>query len=455
MVTPNVRLTRLIGCGAMGDVWEAEHLGLKTRVAVKFVSERVGPGDTEAMERFAREAALPAQISSAHVVQKFDHGVMDDGTPYIVMEYLEGEGLGELLTRETRLPLAKVAKIIWQTAKALSSAHKLGIVHRDIKPDNIFLSTRDDELHVKLFDFGVAKHTQLQPVSLRMPGATRAEMGLTNDGVMIGTPEYMSPEQVMSSRAVDHYADLWALAVVTYVALTGKLPFEGDDVGELCVRLLEGEYTPPSTVLPSLPPQLDDWFKKAFAKNRPDRFQSAREMAQAFVLVPGSATVAGEESAGFDTLPLAVPGAQRVSFTSGFPSQPDIGLAARGPRAATFSGASADADVTLVDPRRRTSIIAAAVVVGLLCVIVIAVMATGSSSEEPSPAQAPTADKTAEPPPSKVSAPVEREPASDNMSPDASATPHASGTLPLVPRRPVGKPWIEPPSPAKAKDPGF
>src|SRR5262245_2703434 len=110
MVTPNVRLTRLIGCGAMGDVWLADHLGLKVRVAVKFVSERVGPGDTEAMERFAREAALPSQIKSSHVVQKFDHGVMEDGTPYIVMEYLEGEGLGDLLARERRLPLPKAAK---------------------------------------------------------------------------------------------------------------------------------------------------------------------------------------------------------------------------------------------------------------------------------------------------------------------------------------------------------
>jgi serine/threonine-protein kinase len=438
----------------MGDVWLADHLGLKTRVAVKFVSERVGPGDTEAMERFAREASLAAQIKSSHVVQKFDHGVMEDGTPYIVMEYLEGEGLGELLAREKKLPLSKVGTILWQTGKALNSAHKLGIVHRDIKPDNIFLSTRDDELHVKVFDFGVAKATSLPPVSARAPAAPSASLGLTNDGVMIGTPEYMSPEQVMSSRAVDHFADLWALAVVAYVSLTGKLPFVGDDVGELCVRLLEGEYAAPSSIEPSLPPLLDDWFKRAFAKNRAERYQSAREMAQAFMSVPGASDddlLAG----GYEVLPVSSPG---IPFAGqAFPSQPEIHFGGRGLRAATFGGAAADADLELMRPRRRASLIAAVMTV---CVLVIggiaAILMSAGTSEEPQPAQA--APTIAEPP-AKHEAAHDVEEAEVRAEGSSAAAGSASGASPGAPLpRPLGKPWPVPPQPPpapRAKDPGF
>ena len=270
----------------MGAVWVAEHTTLNTKVAVKFISDRLDPDDEEVYGRFEREASTAAQIKSSHVVQTFDQGVMRDGTPYIVMEFLEGEELSERLMREGQLPLHEVVRIIAQTAKALQSAHKIGVIHRDIKPDNIFLSTRDDELHVKVFDFGIAKirHPQLhdvEEVDITAQLSEAAQMGLTNDGVMLGTPEYMSPEAVLSASNVDHHADLWGLAVVAYVAIGGDLPFHGKDVGELCVHLLECNFTPVSELRPDVPPELDDFFAKALAKNVEDRYQNARDLAHA------------------------------------------------------------------------------------------------------------------------------------------------------------------------------
>ncbi|MEM9694556.1 MAG: serine/threonine-protein kinase, partial [Myxococcota bacterium] len=286
-VTPNVRLERPIAQGAMGSVWLAEHLTLNTSVAVKFISDRLDPDAPEVLERFIREASVAAQIKSSHVVQTFDQGVMRDGTPYIVMEYLEGEELRERLDREGPMDLETLARIVSQTAKALGMAHKAGIIHRDIKPANVFLSQRDDELHVKVFDFGIAKRRSQGmggdgDEARRQARMTDPRLGLTNDGVMIGTPEYMSPEQVMSASRVDHRADLWGLAVVAYVAMTGKLPFAGDDVGTLCVSMLERNYPAPSTLRPEVGPEVDRWFARAFAMSIEDRFQTARQLSTEF-----------------------------------------------------------------------------------------------------------------------------------------------------------------------------
>lgn len=300
-VTPNVRLEQPIAQGAMGSVWLAEHLTLNTKVAVKFISDRLDPDDPEVLERFIREASTAAQIKSSHVVQTFDQGVMRDGTPYIVMEYLEGEELRERLDRDGQLPLDTLQKVVTQTAKALGMAHKAGIIHRDIKPENIFLSTHDDELHVKVFDFGIAKRRNHamgvdDAEARRRARMTDPRLGLTNDGVMVGTPEYMSPEQVMSASQVDHRADLWGLAVVTYVCLTGQLPFQGEDVGDLCVNMLERAYVPPSQNRPDVGPAVDAWFERAFSQTIDGRFQNARELATAFTaaVAPNLGTIPPE-----------------------------------------------------------------------------------------------------------------------------------------------------------------
>ncbi|WP_437963400.1 serine/threonine-protein kinase [Sorangium sp. So ce260] len=270
-VTGTLRLARELGKGAMGSVWVADHLALGTQVAVKFMSPAYAD-QSGFVERFRREAMAAAQIKSPHVAQVFDHGVTHEGVPYIVMELLEGEDLKSRIQRLGALPPVEVTGIVAQTAKALGRAHQLGIVHRDIKPDNIFLLDVEGELFVKVVDFGVAKRVQ---------GAPQGDLGMTSTGSVLGTPLYMSPEQLLSAKHVDFRADLWGLAVVAYHALTGQVPFRGETLGALSVVLHTGIFTPPSALRPELSPAIDAWMKRALALDPAARFGSARQMAEA------------------------------------------------------------------------------------------------------------------------------------------------------------------------------
>ena len=274
LVTPALRLRRLLGKGGMGSVWLADQLALQTQVAVKFLSPEM-TASPDAIERFKREATAAAQIRSPHVVQTLDHGLTSEGVPYIVLELLEGEELGARMEREPRLPVPLVALIVSQTCKALSKAHSLSIVHRDIKPDNIYLVDVDGEPFVKVLDFGIAKKTD------------EASLKMTSTNAIIGTPYYMSPEQAFSSKSVDARADLWALAVVAYFALVGDVPFNGETVGAICLAIDRAKYRPVTELRPELPASLDDWFARAFARNIEKRFGSAREMADAFAVAVG------------------------------------------------------------------------------------------------------------------------------------------------------------------------
>ncbi len=272
LVGNNIRLVRPLKRGGMGSVWVAEHQTLRMQVAVKFMAERLAE-DREYVERFAREAMASAQIKSPHVVQVFDSGVAD-GTPYIVMELLEGEDLRTRLARTGPIAVRDAAHVVVQLARALSKAHAAGIVHRDIKPDNIFLVEHDGEPFIKVLDFGVAKHA-----------AQDAEFGMTETGAMVGTPHYMSPEQILSARRVDHRADLWSVGVVMYRALTGAVPFQGETLGAVCIAIERATFVPVSQRRPDVSPAVDSWFSRALAREPIQRFQSAKEMAESFVAV--------------------------------------------------------------------------------------------------------------------------------------------------------------------------
>ena len=216
----------------MGSVWAAEHLALDTLVAVKFMTrDHVLQPDLAA--RFRREAQAAAQLRSPHVTQVLDYGVTPDGEPYIVMELLEGETLRQRLRRVGNLPLGEVVHLIEQMAKGLSRAHQLGLVHRDIKPDNLFLIDVEGDPFVKVLDFGIAKHTALDVTTK------------TSTGAMLGTPFYMSPEQFDGAKDIDHRADLWALGIVTYQMLTGRLPFTGNTIVALARSAQAGNFAPP------------------------------------------------------------------------------------------------------------------------------------------------------------------------------------------------------------------
>ncbi len=282
MVTHHVRLTEKLGEGGMGSVWRAEHLGLDTEVAVKFIAAELGSKPSFAT-RFRREASSAAKVKSPHVVQMLDYGVMKVGTPYIIMELLEGQTLAERLKRKKRLPLNQAGLLLSQVAEALSIAHELGIVHRDIKPQNLFLIESGYELFIKVLDFGVAKQL----------AATEADGTTTTTGAVIGTPQYMSPEQIVSAKNTDSRADMWALAVVAYRAVTGKVPFAGDTVTGMYLAMAESRFERPSAIDERLPPELDEWFERAFQFDPEKRFKTVRQMAARFNQATDAASARG------------------------------------------------------------------------------------------------------------------------------------------------------------------
>src|SRR5687768_1293082 len=213
------RLTRVLGRGGMGAVWEGTHATLGTRVAVKFIDPEYADSP-DARNRFENEARAAASLRSKHVVEMYDHGLSEDGSPFIVMEYLEGEPLDRRLDREGRLSPAETARILLQACRAVARAHRAGIVHRDLKPENLFLVWDDEEQSdfVKVLDFGIAKFTDR---SVNVSSATRT-------GSVLGTPFYMSPEQARGLRSVDHRTDVWSLGVIAYRCIVGSLPFDGE-----------------------------------------------------------------------------------------------------------------------------------------------------------------------------------------------------------------------------------
>jgi serine/threonine-protein kinase len=225
----------------MGSVWAARHLQLDTLIAIKFIDAVADIGD--ARVRFEREARAAAQLRSPHVVQILDHGIDEEERPYIAMELLEGEDLGERLRRTPRLTLQATATIITQASKALRRAHEGGVIHRDLKPGNIFLARFDDDEVIKLLDFGVAK--------LRYSDDLAPGVQMTQTGVIFGSPSYMSPEQARGNRVIDHRTDLWSLAVILFRCITGSKPFEAESIGDLVIKLCIDPLPIPTKLVPS------------------------------------------------------------------------------------------------------------------------------------------------------------------------------------------------------------
>ncbi|HVK70982.1 MAG TPA: protein kinase [Polyangium sp.] len=276
VLSTRYRLVRPLGQGSQGAVWIADHLALNTEVAVKLIDPELAKRE-DALERFKREATAAAQLRSAHVVQILDHGI-DEGQPFIVMELLDGEDLFERLNKRGRLSLRETSKVITQVCRALARAHVAGIVHRDLKPENVFLCNNEDDEVVKVLDFGVAKVTD----------PAKSTMQRTNVGTLIGTPHYMSPEQVKGISEIDARTDLWAIGVIAYQCVVGELPFDSEGVGDLLIKISVAEPPVPSKVWRGVPSQFDTWFAKACDKDPNKRFQSARELAEALARVVAS-----------------------------------------------------------------------------------------------------------------------------------------------------------------------
>jgi len=301
LVTPTIKLVRQLGRGGMGTVWAATNLTLGAPVAVKML-DRAYVTDDKSVARFKQEAQRAARVRSPHITVVYDYGVTNTDEPYIVMELLEGETLGKCIKRCGALPAQDVAQIVEQIARGLGAAHGQGVVHRDVKPENLFLVENQDALFVKILDFGIAKQMD-QPPNFTLK---------TNTGLMVGTPGYMSPEQYVDPKAVDSRTDLWSLGIVTYEALTGVRPFLAQNMFQLARSITEDTFTPPTTLQPELPEALDDWMRKALAKKPADRFGSAREMAKSLqvILYPGRIPIRPSslppKPGGMDDLPTVV-----------------------------------------------------------------------------------------------------------------------------------------------------
>lgn len=280
VVADRYRLSRMIGRGGMGSVWQAQHMGLDAPCAIKFIEGELA-NVAEAHARFEREAKAAAALRSPHVVQIFDHGVWQ-GMPYIAMELLDGQDLGKRLTSQGgRLSPSEVNTIVQQVCKALHKAHTAGVVHRDLKPDNIFLVNDDDGRPItKILDFGVAKST-----SQAIDGSN------TKTGAMLGTPYYMSPEQAQGIKSVDSRSDLWSLAVIVFQCLTGRLPFESEALGDLLVKIIVNPIPKPSDYYANVPAGFDAWWTKAADRNPDNRFQTAKQFAESLQMALGQSSI--------------------------------------------------------------------------------------------------------------------------------------------------------------------
>ena len=258
----------------MGSVWLATHLGLGIPCAVKFV-EGEWRRQPEMVARFEREAKVEAQLRSPHVVHVLDHGVWN-GTPYIAMEYLQGESVAARLERVGRLDAASTHRLVAHVARALTRAHAIGIVHRDLKPENVFLVPDDEGEIAKVLDFGVAKWNTDWAVN-----------NVTKTGLLVGTPLYMSPEQARGTKDIDFRADLWSLAVIAFQCMTGSLPFLSEGLGDLLAKIMFEPIPLPSSIIPYLPLEFDSWWVRASSRDIESRFQSAKELSDSLAVCLG------------------------------------------------------------------------------------------------------------------------------------------------------------------------
>lgn len=264
-------LVRRLGSGGMGTIWEAMELASSRRVVIKALHDHLSEED-DLVTRFLREAqvALESQFS-AHILEVLDVANPPDRGPYLVMEYLEGEDLARILIRERTLEIWRAADLVIQSCYALAEIHSRGIVHRDIKPENIFITRLPSGSEwVKLLDFGVAKFKETNDL--------RTEP-LTCAGCTLGTPHYMSPEQVRASPDIDHRTDIYSMGVVLYEVLTGRRPYVGEDIGEVMDRVRQGGPVQPRYLRPEVSNALEDVVLRAMASNPDERFQDMFELA--------------------------------------------------------------------------------------------------------------------------------------------------------------------------------
>jgi len=266
------RVEGVLGAGGMGVVLAAHHLQLDEPVALKVLLPDV-LRRPDAVARFEREARAAAKIRSEHVVRVMDVGQLEDGSPFMVMERLEGVDLAGWLAGTGALPASQAIDLLLEACEAIAEAHSVGIVHRDLKPANLFCERRrDGTTRVKVLDFGISKHTE---------GGAAAHVGMTNTAAVLGSPLYMSPEQMRSSKVVDARSDIWSLGVVLFELLSGRVPYEATTLTELAFTIATTAAPPLRTVRPDLPERLEAVVARCLEREKEARFASVSELARA------------------------------------------------------------------------------------------------------------------------------------------------------------------------------
>ncbi len=393
---------RVIGAGGMGVVVSARHADLGQRVAIKLLREGV-LADSEAERRFFREARALATLQSDHIVRVHDVGRREEGTPYMVMEYLEGQDLAHVLMERKTVAPTEVVDWILEACSGLAEAHARGLVHRDLKPGNLFLAKRlDGSLRVKVLDFGIAK-------------STKSQSKLTGARVFLGSPRYMSPEQLHSSRTVDARADIWSIGCVLYRLLSGKAPFDGEELEDILAKIPAGKRPDLRALVPDLPDELCAVVDRCLEPDRDKRFGSVVELAQALSPLGGEkASEMADRVAKITARPMTtgtamVQGTHPVPKAAPVPKAPlpkDVDR-----RAETRADGSIDgsADTELGPPKRMT--LEPTVDDPQLAAVPISEPAAAASSSP-----APAATPASEPPPAGASVAPEAMP-SDRPAP--------------------------------------
>ncbi len=424
VIAGKYRVVREIGKGGMGVVLAVSHVELGQGYALKLMLPSAAASGA-ARERFAREAKAAAKLESEHVARAIDFGFLDDdGPPFMVLELLEGENLAERLARVGPLDPEPLAELVLQACEALREAHREGIVHRDLKPANLFVTTRrDGRPLLKVLDFGIAK--TLAPES----------GSLTKTAMTVGSPFYMSPEQMRSAKNVDARSDVWSLGVTMFELLTGELPFSGESVTEVAINVIEQGVPSPKKHRPDLPDEIVTIVRRCLQKHADNRYPSIDHLARALarfakIEAPqlGLADAGDEDDFALEPLsdePAPAAKAQSGETIAAAPVSTLLSQHPRAPSRPSFAGAQTRASATLDKPRprRRVQIIAAAgvLVAGAATWLGLSQEASGieatAASAPGSVALAPSA-----PPPPSPTASLAKTNASDAEAPASTAT---------------------------------
>ncbi|MGH7329663.1 MAG: serine/threonine protein kinase, partial [Polyangiaceae bacterium] len=340
----------------------ATHMQLDEKVAIKFLrTEFTGPHSGELAGRFLKEARTSSKIKSEHVVRVHDVGASDTGTPYIVMEFLTGQDLDQVVSQHGVLPISQAVDYVLQACEALAEAHNIGIVHRDLKPANLFLMHRaDGSACVKVLDFGISKFKD----------TTAPDMGMTKTHAVMGSPRYMSPEQMRSSKDVDARADIWAIGIILYELFAGTVPFNGESMPQICAAIIEETPKNIRLLRPEITAELDAIISKCLAKKADARYANVAHLARALAAFGSSEARASADRIGrvlrvsgrdvtADTSPrdFTVPFSSRPSMPSASESSPGRSVSEASATAVAWTGIDTGGPQT---KRRRRTILAVA-----------------------------------------------------------------------------------------------